>query len=214
MGVIIIQRTLSKGAWTGRFSGVGTACADLFYATIVAFGLNLVIENIVTEHQLLIQIFGGILLIILGVYIFFRNPLEPVQHKHIKGVPQPKISKSGLVGDALSMFFLTLSNPIGIVIFVGAFGATNVLVGSNGEQLGTLLKVTILLGLFLGACSWWYILSSLINLFRKKFTMHTLITINRIAGIVLGVLGIVAILSAFDNVRHFFESASLISLNI
>ena len=210
MGVLIIQKTLSKGALPGFFSGLGAACADLFYASIVAFGLNLVIENIVSEHRLLIQILGGILLVILGVLVFCRNPLDPAQ----PGIKERRrISKSGLFGDFVSLFFLTVTNPVAIVVFMGAFGATNVLVTSEGEQIGVSLKVWLLAGLLFGAASWWYILSSLVSIFRKKFRMHTLITINRTAGIILAVLGIFAVLSAFETVRELLDAANLPAIN-
>ena len=38
MGVLIIQKTLQKGALAGFVAGMGAACADLFYATVAAFG--------------------------------------------------------------------------------------------------------------------------------------------------------------------------------
>lgn len=41
MGVLIIQKTLQKGALAGFIAGMGAACADLFYATVAAFGLGL-----------------------------------------------------------------------------------------------------------------------------------------------------------------------------
>ena len=34
MGVLIIQKTLQKGALAGFVAGMGAACADLFYATV------------------------------------------------------------------------------------------------------------------------------------------------------------------------------------
>ena len=42
MGVLIIQKTLQKGALAGFVAGMGAACADLFYATVAAFGLGFV----------------------------------------------------------------------------------------------------------------------------------------------------------------------------
>ena len=45
MGVLIIQKTLQKGALAGFVAGMGAACADLFYATVAAFGLVLKIKQ-------------------------------------------------------------------------------------------------------------------------------------------------------------------------
>lgn len=207
MGVLIIQKTLSKGPWPGFFSGLGAAFADLFYASLVAFGLNLFINDLMTEHQLLVQIIGGLLLIILGVSIFFKRPRAP------QGIAEheKRISKRGLFGDFISLFFLTISNPAIIMIFVGAFGASNILVDpATGDAVSTLTKVWVLLGVLFGASTWWYLLSSLVNLFRKRFTMKTLRNINKVAGIILVVVGIIAVLSAFDAVKDFFTKTSTI----
>lgn len=205
MGVLIIQKTLSKGPWPGFFSGLGAAFADLFYASIVAFGLNLFVNDLMTEHQLLVQILGGLLLVILGVSIFFKRPKAP------QGLSEQekKISKRGLFGDFISLFLLTISNPAMIMIFVGAFGASNVLTDpETGESVSYVIKIWVLLGVLCGASLWWYTLSSLVNLFRKRFTMRTLRNINKVAGIILLVVGIIAVLSAFDSVKEFFSNSA------
>ena len=61
MGVLIIQKTLQKGALAGFISGLGAAFADLFYATVAVFGLGFVV-NLIQSHELLLQILGGIVL--------------------------------------------------------------------------------------------------------------------------------------------------------
>ena len=80
MGVLIIQKTLHKGALSGFIAGMGAACADLFYATVAAFGLGFVINTIQT-HELILQIIGGIFLIIVGLKIYFDNPLKQIKAK-------------------------------------------------------------------------------------------------------------------------------------
>ena len=146
-------------------------------------------------------------MIILGVSIFFKRPRAP------QGIAEheKRISKRGLFGDFISLFFLTISNPAIIMIFVGAFGASNILVDpATGDAVSTLTKVWVLLGVLFGASTWWYLLSSLVNLFRKRFTMKTLRNINKVAGIILVVVGIIAVLSAFDAVKDFFTKTSTI----
>jgi len=49
-----------------------------------------------------------------------------------------------------------------------------------------------LLGVFLGGSLWWFFLSTIISLFRKKIRLRQLWNINRFAGIALMVLGMVA----------------------
>ena len=118
MGVLIIQKTLQKGALAGFVAGMGAAFADLFYATVAAFGLGFVVTTIQT-HELLLQIIGGIFLIIVGLTIYFGNPLKQIRTKK-------RVSKTGLLGDFLTLFFLTVSNPVAIVVFMAVFAGASV----------------------------------------------------------------------------------------
>ena len=117
MGVLIIQKTLQKGALAGFVAGMGAACADLFYATVAAFGLGFVI-NVIQTHELILQIIGGIFLIIVGLKIYFDNPLKQIRMKK-------RVTKKGLLGDFLTLFFLTVSNPVAIVVFMAVFAGAS-----------------------------------------------------------------------------------------
>ena len=186
MGVLIIQKTLQKGALAGFISGLGAAFADLFYATVAVFGLGFVV-NLIQSHELLLQILGGIVLIIIGLSIYFRNPLKQIRMRK-------RVSKKGLVGDFATLFFLTVSNPVTIVVFMAVFAGASVF----GDAPSFKIELFVLAGILLGGSLWWYTLSTLINIFRKKFRLRVLITINRISGILITILGGLVILAAFE----------------
>ena len=192
MGVLIIQKTLHKGALSGFIAGMGAASADLFYAAVAAFGLGFVI-NIVQAHELLLQIIGGIFLIVIGLKIYFDNPIRQIRQRR-----QGRVSKTGLLGDYLSLFFLTVSNPITVVVFMAVFAGMSVF----GESSSLLGEVLVVAGVLLGGGVWWYTLSTLVNIFRKKFRLRVLITINRVSGMVITVLGALVILSAFAPFKN------------
>ena len=189
MGVLIIQKTLQKGALAGFIAGMGAACADLFYATVAAFGLGFVV-NIVQTHELILQLFGGILLMVVGLRIYFSNPLKQIRLKK-------KVSKKGLLGDFLTLFFLTVSNPVAIVVFMAVFAGTSVF----GDDPSFWIELFVLFGILIGAGLWWYTLSALVNLFRRKFRLRVLITINRVSGVIITILGGFLILVAFEPFR-------------
>lgn len=186
MGVLIIQKTLQKGALAGFISGLGAAFADLFYATVAVFGLGFVV-NLIQSHELLLQILGGIVLIIIGLIIYFRNPLKQIRMRK-------RVSKKGLLGDFATLFFLTVSNPVTIVVFMAVFAGASVF----GDAPSFKIELFVLAGILLGGSLWWYTLSTLINIFRKKFRLRVLITINRISGILITILGGLVILVAFE----------------
>lgn len=195
MGVLIIQKTLQKGALAGFIAGMGAACADLFYATVAAFGLGFVV-NIIQTHELILQIIGGIFLIIVGLKIYFDNPLKQIRMKK-------RVSKTGLLGDFLTLFFLTVSNPVAIVVFMAVFAGASVF----GDNPTYGVELYVLAGVILGAGLWWYTLSTLVNVFRKKFRLRVLITINRVSGVIITALGGLVILSAFEPFRSMIPAA-------
>ena len=191
MGVLIIQKTLQKGALAGFVAGMGAACADLFYATVAAFGLGFVI-NVIQTHELILKIIGGIFLIIVGLKIYFDNPLKQIRMKK-------RVTKKGLLGDFLTLFFLTVSNPVAIVVFMAVFAGDSVF----GDDPSYRIELFVLSGGGL----WWYTLSSQVNIFRKKFRLRVLITINRVSGVLITVLGGLVILAAFEPFRSLLPAA-------
>ena len=195
MGVLIIQKPLQKGALAGFVAGMGAAFADLFYATVAAFGLGVVL-NAIQSHELILQIIGGIFLVIVGATIYFGNPLKQIRMKK-------RVSKKGLLGDFLTLFFLTVSNPVAIVVFMAVFAGASVF----GDTPSLRVEMFVLLGILLGGGLWWYTLSTLVNLFRKKFRLRVLIRINRVSGIVITLIGVLVILSAFAPVRSMLPGA-------
>jgi threonine/homoserine/homoserine lactone efflux protein len=196
MGALIIQRTLHKGALSGFCAGMGAASADCFYAMVAAFGMGVVV-NTVQAHGLLLQVVGGIFLLGMGLKVYFDNPLKQIRKRR-----GGRVSKTGLLGDYLSLFFLTVSNPVAIVIFMAVF-ASMAIFGENPSVAGEMLVVV---GVLLGGGVWWYTLAMLVNIFRKRFRLRVLVAINKITGLIIAVLGAVVILMAFSpamvNIFH------------
>jgi len=183
VGVLSIQRTINKGRLSGVVSGMGAAFVDTVYATIAVLGLGFII-SFIEQHQLYIQIIGGSVLIYLGIRIFRTNPIKQLR-RHRKG-------KSKLIEDFISIVFLTLSNPLGVFLFVAAFAGIGV-VSSRADHVSTIF---IILGVFLGAFLWWFLLSSLVDLFRAKFRLKQLWWVNKIAGLAIFVFGTIVFISA------------------
>ncbi|MBI9054305.1 MAG: LysE family transporter [Bacteroidales bacterium] len=184
VGVLCIQRTINKGRVSGIFSGMGAATVDAFFALVAAFGLTFVI-TFIEEQQLYIQLIGGAVLILLGARIFKANPIKQIRKQRKK--------KNKLIEDYFSVLLLTLSNPLAVFLFVAAFAG----IGIVGPDDGILKSWLIVLGVFGGAMIWWFTLTFLINIFRKKFRLKQLWWINKIAGLIIIIFGIAAMLSIF-----------------
>ncbi|MDR2413804.1 MAG: LysE family translocator [Odoribacteraceae bacterium] len=188
MGVLIIQRTLHKGALSGFCAGMGAASADCFYAMVAAFGLSFV-SNTARAHELLLQVVGGMFLLGMGLKVYFDNPI-----KQIKQRGNGRVSKRGLLGDYLSLFFLTISNPIAIAIFMAVFASMAVF-GDAPTFAGEMLVV---MGVLVGGGLWWYTLAVLVNIFRKRFRLRVLVTVNKVTGMIIAILGAIVILLSFS----------------
>ena len=72
IGMLCIQRTLSKGRWHGFVSGLGAALSDVLYAAFTGLFMGLVV-NFVEAHQQPLRIFGSIMLGVFGYYIAERS---------------------------------------------------------------------------------------------------------------------------------------------
>ena len=131
-----------------------------------------------------------------GLKIYFDNPLKQIRMKK-------RVTKKGLLGDFLTLFFLTVSNPVAIVVFMAVFAGASVF----GDDPSYRIELFVLSGVVIGGGLWWYTLSTLVNIFRKKFRLRVLITINRVSGVLITVLGGLVILAAFEPFRSLLPAA-------
>ena len=183
IGVLCIRRTLQNGFKSGLASGLGAASADAVYGAIAAAGLTLA-ADFLAKQQTWLGIFGGAFLLFLGVRTFLSPPPEADEQ-------DPETNKLG--GDYLSTFLLTLSNPITIFSFAAMFGGLNAGLGT-GFKTGAFVLV---LGVFSGSALWWLGLSVSVNYFRKKFSVGVMRWVNRLAGAVIVIFGMMMLRRAF-----------------
>ncbi len=190
VAVLCIQRTLSKGHLSGIMSGLGVACADTLLA-ILAFSVYALIKSYIDEYSTIIQIIGGAIVVVIGIFIFFQNPVPQIRKN--------RAGKTHLWQDFGSMFGVTLANFIVIIPYILAFFTMfniDISITADGASAGRILQnMLVILGFLLGAMLWWFSITSIINLFRKRFRPRHMLTINRVAGIVISVLGIITLLS-------------------
>lgn len=177
IGVLCIQRTLNKGRKSGFISGLGAAAADGFYAIVAGFSVSIVIDSL-TEYQLYLRIIGSIVLFVLGYKLITTNPAVQLRN-------QLKKKRKGLFGDFISIFALTISNPITVFVFVAVFAGFHVL-DPDTERYSVLV---LIFGILLGASTWWFTLSSVVSIFKDKFRLRRLLLINRIAGVLVIAFG-------------------------
>lgn len=174
IGVLCIRRTLAEGRATGFLSGLGAASADMFYGAAAAFGLTAV-TNLLIEQQAYLRAIGGLFLIYLGIRTFFARPAE--SPALLKGKAGTGVGVSAY----LSTLFLTLTNPMTILSFLGMFSA----ILPAGGTVRAADSASLVLGVFLGSAAWWLALSGLVGLLRERFTPAWMVWVNRVSGIII-----------------------------
>ncbi len=190
VAVLCIQRTLSKSRRSGLISGLGVACADTVMA-IAAFFFYSMLQSKIELYNDLLRIFGGLLVVAVGVYIYVQNPVTQIKRN------RSGQNSSGW-NDFISVFGLTLANFIMIIPYILAFFAVFKLSEMGEVHIGKLLRgVIVCVGFFAGSLSWWSGLAVVINLFRARFRPRHMLTINHVAGVLIGGLGVYTIFSTY-----------------
>ncbi len=177
IGIICIRKTLTEGRVKGLIIGLGAATADLLYSCIAAFGLT-IISNTLMSQRTWIRLVGGALLLFLGVRTFIALPKDP----------KLDVNKGGSFRTYLTIVFLTLTNPMTIFAFLAIFAALGL-----DSDLSYLSASALVIGVFIGSSLWFLILSTGASFFRNKLDLDGLKWVNKIAGILIILSGVIAI---------------------
>ena len=182
---LCLRRTLTRGWVIGLVSGLGVATADGFYATLAAFGIGAVTSVIVVQ-RLWLALIGGMVLVLLGLRTVVDRPktLEPA----------PSAGGSGYAWAYLSTLGLTIANPSTIVSFAALVASLGI--GLSGGYLPPALLV---LGVFAGSATWWFLLAGIGARVRARVTPRVVRVINVLSGVAIAALGTLAILSTLAS---------------
>ena len=183
IGMLVIQRTLSKGRWPAFFTGVGAALSDLVYCLLTGLCLSFV-TGFIETHQLLIQIIGSVVLAAFGIYLFRKNPTRSLK--------TADTSATNFWGDFASGFLLTFSNPLILFFIIGLFARFNYI------QLDYQIPHHIFayVAIFTGALGWWYGVTTLVNKLGKRINVRSLKIINRVIGGILFCMALFGVVMA------------------
>ena len=178
IGILCIRRSVSNGALSGFFTGLGAATADALYGAVAAFGIT-IISTFLLEQHAWIQAIGIAYLFSLGVMTFREEPATHTSHAH----------DSSFLSDYLSTFALTLTNPTTIASFAAVF--TGIGIVSSNSVMGATMTV---LGVFLGSATWWLFLSGTVSILRTAIHPKHLRFINKLSGVII--MGFAAFIAA------------------
>lgn len=181
-GILCVRRTIKNGFIHGFATGMGAAVADALFASVAVFGLASIIE-LLNEYQTFIFLVGGVAMIIVAAHIYISG----APHR-IKNIPE-----NGLISAVVSGFFVTMTNPAGIlavmVIVAGVSRATN------------FAEATITVaGVFLGASIWWTFLNGFMTLGHKRLPARFTEHVNKATAIAMAAFGVYGLIVAGKNI--------------
>jgi threonine/homoserine/homoserine lactone efflux protein len=214
VNLICIRRTMQFGRSYGFMSGLGAALGDGLFACIAGFSLT-AISQLIAGYSLPLQIIGGIMLVVIGLRMFFAPPPPRISDTYgplpcgPDGVPSlnGKACVYGTNGNGkqsrtkgmATTFALTISNPATIAWFLT--GATALSGLSEGPRF--FQAAFWVLGVMLGSATWWFSLTTAVGKAHAMINDRVVVIINRISGALvilfgLGVLLHVAFPLVFD----------------
>jgi len=172
IGVLVIQRTVNKSRIAGLLSGMGATLSDTLYAIVAGFSLTFVID-FVREYEIIFQSIGAVVVLALGIHIFFKNPVTDLRRNRLRGNTHFQ--------DIISSFLVTISNPMTVFVFLAVFTSSGVAI--NMQQ--PYHAFFVILGISTGTFIWWFSLSGIVSLFRHKINLRILWWINKTAGAII-----------------------------
>lgn len=187
VGILCVQRTLNKGRWYGFVTGVGATVSDLIYALITGLGMSFVMNLVYnSQNRFILQIAGSIMLLFFGIYSWRSNP--------VKNIHRSSKTKGTLFHNGLTAFFVTLSNPLIILLFMAVFAQLAFIM--PGKPLEMCIGY---LSIIAGALLWWFGLTWLIDKIRNKFEETGIIIINKVIGSIVILISLIILLGTVFN---------------
>jgi threonine/homoserine/homoserine lactone efflux protein len=178
VNIICIRRALTKGPKNGFIVGTGAAVADGFFGALAAFGLA-GLTTFIEEFNIWFQVGGGVALIIIATKLWFSHP-------HVDAIIDTYKDR---IKAAIGTFLLTMSNPLTVLGFVAIFMSMGLEKMGNNYFNASFFSV----GIFVGSCLWWAIVSHGAAHLGKGVTDKGLEKINHISAIIILFFGLVAL---------------------
>jgi threonine/homoserine/homoserine lactone efflux protein len=192
IGVLCVQRTLNKGRWFGFVTGIGAAFSDMIYALLSVVGMGLVMDFISNQqNKFYLQIAGSLMLLGFGIYTYRTDPTRNMR-KSGKG-------KGTLVHNGITAFFVTLSNPLIIFLFLACYAQFAFVLPDHPFEMAVGL-----LSIFAGALLWWFGLTWLIDKIGGKFDQNGIKIINQVIGAIVMICSVIMLFGTITNLYRFF----------
>ena len=182
-GLLVVNRTLNYGRVSGFLTGLGIATADVVFAILAGLGVTILVQFL-EEGRLFFNLAGSLVIISLGILIFFNNPIKKLRNAKPREKRNAWYYMSGL--------FITLSNPVVLLVYLAIFTALNVSSGNANMNISALVT-----GMLTGFISGWFLVSTTFGHIRHTIRLRKIFWLNKIAGVAIFTFGALTILGLF-----------------
>ena len=186
IAILVVQKSLSKGHKAGFVSGLGASVVDTLYASVAIFALAFA-QRFIEDHQSIILLAGGVVLIAVGISMAFSDPFRKLKADGGSSVSPKDFGQAVALG---------LSNPMAIFIMFTLFA----FFGLADDSPHTWKVTPIILAVSTGSVTYWFCMSWLLSRFRGNFKMRTILWISRITGALVVIIGIALLGQGLFNV--------------
>ena len=191
VGVLCVQRTLKKGRWYGFVTGIGAAASDIIYAGITGFGMAFVMDFVNdAQNRFYLQIVGSLMLMAFGWYTYRTDPTRKMH--------QSGQEKGTLTYNLVTAFFVTLSNPLIVFLFMALYAQFAFVL--PGHPFEMVVGFASIVG---GALLWWGGLTWLVDKISSRFDEFGIRLINQFIGVAVVIGSVIMLLGTLTNLLRF-----------
>ncbi len=169
-----LQRAVERGFFGGMAAGLGIMLGDGTIALGAAMGVN-AISGAIRDYRTVIQIVGGLALVIAGAKLYFTRPVFASAQEAADA------TLLDYIWDIPQTFLLTITNPGAVLGLIAIFGGVSSFVEIEG-YLDALLMVAAIMG---GSFLYWLVVSRLISGIRHTLDEARMAQLSKVAGLVL-----------------------------
>ena len=136
----------------------------------------------INKNIFYLQLLGSIMLLLFGIYTFRSNPVQSIR--------PASSNKGSYFHNFITAFFVTLSNPLIIFLFIGLFARFAFV------QPGVLVfeEITGYLAIAIGALTWWLGITYFVNKVRTKFNLRGIWILNRVVGSIVMLVSVAGLI--------------------
>lgn len=182
VGFLCVRRTLISGPKAGMYSVLGAVISDIFYVSIVSFGLSHISSHILIYRIPLRIIASGLL-----IFIALKGLKKEIPEGALT------ISDYNPLSESISTFFLNITNPILIITYGFLFSSFGIHISPRDNHS----LVIFVAGIVLGSVIFWFLFTRLISYVHKKYLPLDLEKINRVTSYIILGTGVLLLVSIF-----------------